>query len=312
MSKKNEKPSRLRRLRRLRHRLNHEPNETVAVSPSLRLSAIADEIWRRLFEDDVFGRAAQLAYYWLFSVFPMLIFLTALLAYIHRPALFDSLFEYLQSVLPRDAYSLLRTTFTEIVLRPRSGLASFGIVLTVWAASAGMESLINALHIAYDAPRGRGWWQDKLRSILLTLGLAVFVSVALVLLFFGGVIGNQLAQSFGMGALFQTSWELLRWGVVVGFIFLALELIYYLAPNVKQRWRETSPGALFALLAWLLISFAFKWYVSRVANYTLTYGSLGSVMALMFWLYLTSIVILLGGEINGLLEQRKSEQYCEP
>ena len=230
----------------------------------------------------------------------MLLFLTALLAYVQKPALFDSLFEYLNTVLPPDAYSLLRTTFTQIVLRPRGGLLSFGIALTIWAASAGMESLINALHIAYDA-RGRGWAQDKWRSIWMTLGLAVFVTTALVLLFFGGLIGNQMAAGFGYGALFQTGWEFLRWGVIVGFIFFALELIYYLAPNVKQPWRSTTPGALFALISWLLISYGFKHYVARFGNYNATYGTLGGLMILMIWLYLTGVAILIGGEINSVL-----------
>ena len=297
-------------MRRLRRRAQQvaasSPRQPVA--PAIRLSLVARELWRRLFEDDTFGRAAQLAYYWLFSLFPMLLFLTALLAYVNKPALFENLFEYLNTVLPRDAYSLLRTTFNQIVRHPRGGLASFGIALTIWAASAGMESLINALHVAYDAPRGRGWWQDKWRSIWMTLGLGVFVTTALVLLFFGGVIGNQIAQGFGYGALFQTGWALLRWGVIIGFIFLALELIYYLAPNVKQPWRATTPGALFALLAWLLISYGFKHYVARFGNYNATYGALGGVMILMLWLYLTGVAILIGGEINSVLRSLRNAQ----
>ncbi len=299
------RPSRLRRLRRLRRDAqpaeNSSPLHPVTPSPSHSVSLIVREVYERLFEDDVFGRAAQLAYYWLFSLFPMLLFLTALLAYVQKPALFDSLFEYLNSVLPRDAYSLLRTTFNEIVRRPRSGLVSFGVVLTIWAASAGMESLINSLNVAYDVPRGRGWAKDKWRSIWMTLGLAVFVSTALVLLFFGGVIGNQIAAGFGYGALFQTGWEFLRWGVIVGFIFFALELIYFFAPNVKQRWRSTTPGSLFALISWLLISYGFKHYVARFGRYNATYGALGGVMILMIWLYLTGVAILIGGELNSVL-----------
>ncbi|NOT61800.1 MAG: YihY/virulence factor BrkB family protein [Acidobacteria bacterium] len=304
---------RLRRLRRLRRRAQQSESPSPllpsASSPRPSPSLIAREVYQRLFEDDVFGRAAQLAYYWLFSVFPMLIFLTALLAYIQKPALFDNLFEYLNTVLPRDAYSLLRTTFNQIVRRPRSGLLSFGIALTIWAASAGMESLINSLNVAYDVPRGRGWAKDKWRSIWMTLGLAVFVSTALILLFFGGVIGNQIAAGFGYGALFQTGWEFLRWGVIVGFIFFALELIYYLAPNVKQRWRSTTPGSLFALMSWLLISYGFKHYVARFGNYNATYGTLGGLMILMIWLYLTGVAILIGGELNSVL---RGLRHAEP
>jgi membrane protein len=300
------RPRRLRRLRRRAQRL--EAASSQPAPPSLSLSLITREVYERLFEDDVFGRAAQLAYYWLFSIFPMLLFLTALLAYIQKPALFDSLFEYLNTVLPRDAYSLLRTTFNQIVRRPRSGLVSFGIALTIWAASAGMESLINALHVAYDVPRGRGWAKDKWRSIWMTLGLAVFVSTALLLLFFGGLIGQQIAAGFGYGALFHTGWEFLRWGVIIGFIFFALELIYYFAPNVQQRWRSTTPGSLFALITWLLISYGFKHYVARFGNYNATYGALGGVMILMLWLYLTGVAILIGGELNSVLRALKQTE----
>ncbi len=299
------RPRRLRRLRRLRRDAqpaeNSSPLHSVAPSPRHSVSLIVREVYQRLFEDDVFGRAAQLAYYWLFSLFPMLLFLTALLAYVQKPALFDSLFEYLNKMLPRDAYSLLRMTFDQIVINPRGGLLSFGIALTIWAASAGMESLINSLNVAYDVPRGRGWAKDKWRSIWMTLGLAVFVSTALVLLFFGGVIGNQIAAGFGYGTLFQTGWEFLRWGVIVGFIFFALELIYFFAPNVKQRWRSTTPGSLFALISWLLISYGFKHYVARFGRYNATYGALGGVMILMLWLYLTGVAILIGGELNSVL-----------
>ena len=262
---------------------------------------IVAELYNRIFEDELFGRAAQLAYYWLFSLFPLLIFLTALLAYLRLPRFFDSFFDYLQSMLPPDAFSLVSTTFTQITSHPRGGLLSFGILVSIWAAANGMEAIINALNIAYDVAQRRAWWRERLLALQLTLGLTLFVITALSLLFFGGTIGERLAQFYGYGQTFRTFWNAARWAGVVGFILLALETLYFLAPNLQQRWRETTPGALFALGGWLLISFGFKFYVVHFGNYNATYGALGGVMVLMLWLYLTGVVILLGGEINSVL-----------
>lgn len=261
------------------------------------------EIYNRIFEDDIFGRAAQLSYYWLFSIFPLLIFLTALLAYLPMPGFFESLFEYLQRILPPDAFSLVNTTFQQITSQPRGGLLSFGILVSIWASANGMESIITLLNLAYDVEKRRAWWRERLLALQLTLGLALFVFTALGLLFFGETLGERVTQIYGYGAIFETFWNLARWGIIIGFILLALELLYFIAPNIKQRWRETTPGALFALSGWLIVTFGFKFYVVRFGNYNATYGALGGVMVLMLWLYLTGVAILVGGEINSVISQ---------
>jgi membrane protein len=265
------------------------------------------EIYNRIFEDDIFGRAAQLAYYWLFSIFPLLIFLTALLAYLPMPRFFESLFEYLQRILPPDAFSLVNTTFQQITSQPRGGLLSFGILVSIWASANGMESIITLLNLAYDVEKRRAWWRERLLALHLTLGLALFVFTALGLLFFGETLGERVSQIYGYGATFETFWNLARWGIIIGFILLALELLYFIAPNIKQRWRETTPGALFALSGWLMVTFGFKFYVVRFGNYNATYGALGGLMVLMLWLYLTGVAILLGGEINSVISQLRRQ-----
>ncbi|MBI1760404.1 MAG: YihY/virulence factor BrkB family protein [Acidobacteria bacterium] len=268
---------------------------------------IAREVYCRIFEDEIFGRAAQLAYYWLFSIFPLLIFLTALLAYLPMPRFFENLFDYLHSMLPPPAFALLNTTFQQITSQPRGGLLSFGILVSIWASANGMEAIITALNTAYDVETRRAWWRERLLALQLTLGLALFVITALGLLFFGEHIGERLAQFYGYGGTFRTFWNLARWAGIIGFISLALALLYYIAPNLKQRWREALPGALFALGGWLLVTFGFKFYVMRFGNYNATYGALGGVMVLMLWLYLTGVAILLGGEINSVLSQLKRQ-----
>ncbi|MDX2040571.1 MAG: YihY/virulence factor BrkB family protein [Acidobacteriota bacterium] len=277
-----------------------------SVSPSLDPSvspSFLRQLWDKTFDDDVFGRAAQLAYYWLFSLFPLLIFLTALLAYLPEPIprKLDYWLSALNNVLPADAYRLIDTTFHQVTAKPRGGLLSFSILIAIWASSAGMEGIIGSINRAYRTTTLRSWWREKLLAIVLTLGLAGFVLVALSLIFFGESIGLQIARALGMGAAFKTAFGVAQWPIVSILILIAVDLIYYFAPNIKKhRWQWFTSGAVFAVICWLLISFGFRYYVSRFGNYNATYGALGGVMVLMLWFYLTGVVILLGGEINAL------------
>lgn len=256
------------------------------------------------YKDDVLGHAAQLAFYFLFALFPMLIFLTALVAYLPIPRLLERLMEYFSQVIPTVAFVLVQQTMSEITRKQRGGLLGVGLIVTIWAASSGLHALIYSLNVAYSVKVMRPWWKDRLLAIALTIGFSALTLAALSIIFFGGNLGAFLANHYQLNRAFQNGWRLLQWPMVVFFLLLGLELIYYYAPNLQQRWRWFSPGAIFALLLWLMISFGFRWYVVRVANYSLTYGSLGSVMVLMLWLYLTSIAILIGGEINGVREHR--------
>ena len=266
------------------------------------LISLLDECYK----DDVLGHAAQLAFYFLFALFPMLIFLAALVGYLPIPHLLDRMIDSLSQVLPTMAIVLVRQTLLEITRGQRGGLLGFGLIVTVWAASSGVHALINSLNVAYSVKKLRAWWQDRLLAIALTFGFSLLIIAALAIIFFGGYLGDFLTHEYQLGLTFRTGWALLQWPTMVLFVLFGLELLYFSAPHRSMKWRWWTPGASFALVAWLVISFAFKWYVTRIANYTLTYGSLGSVMALMFWLYLTSIAILIGGAINGLLERQKA------
>lgn len=259
----------------------------------------------KLFEDDVFGRAAQLAYYWFFSIFPLLIFLTTLLAFLPMRRNLDQWIGAFSAVLPPEAYTLLNNTFQQIASQQRGGLLSFSVLLMLWASSSGMEAIITALNRAYDTARARAWWKERLLAIGLTLGLAVFIISALALIFFGESIGAQMARYFGFSSTFETIWTVAQWPIVIGLVLLGVELIYYFAPNVERgengkRWEWLTPGAVFAVSLWLLISFGFRFYVSRFGHFDATYGALGGVIVLMLWLYLTGVAILVGGEINSV------------
>jgi membrane protein len=263
------------------------------------------KIWNKLFADNVFGRAAQLAYYWLFSIFPLLIFLTTLLAFLPIRRDLDQWVGAFGAVLPPEAYTLLNNTFQEIARQQRGGLLSFSILLILWSSSSGMEAIIGALNRAYGAGPARAWWKQRLLAVALTLGLAVFIISALALIFFGESIGARMATYFGFSRTFETVWTLAQLPIIVGLTLVGVELIYYFAPNVRssrdgKRWEWFTPGAVFAVGLWLLISFGFRFYVSRFGHFDATYGALGGVMVLMLWLYLTGVAILVGGEINSV------------
>jgi membrane protein len=283
-----------------------------AQSPGLRAPSreliwrqAALKLWKKIFTDNVFGRAAQLAYYWLFSIFPLLIFLTTLLAFLPMRRELDQWIGAFSAVLPPEAYALLNSTFQQIANQQRGGLLSFSIFLILWSSSSGMEAIIGALNRAYGAAPERAWWKERLLALALTLGLAVFAIIALALIFFGENIGSRMATYFGFSRTFETVWALAQWPIVVGLTLLGVELIYYFAPNVGsgengKRWEWFTPGAIFAVGLWLLISFGLRFYVSHFGHFDATYGALGGVMVLMLWLYLTGVAILVGGEINSV------------
>jgi membrane protein len=274
-------------------------------SPGRSWRRTALEIWNKLSEDDVFGRAAQLAYYWLFSIFPLLIFLTTLLAFLPMRRNLDQWIRAVSAVLPPEAYTLLNNTFQQITREQRGGLLSFSILLMLWSSSSGMEAIITALNRAYDTAPARAWWKVRLLAIGLTLGMAVFIISALALIFFGEYIGAQIARYFGFSSAFETFWAVAQLPIIIALTLLAIELIYYFAPNIGRgrngrRWEWFTPGAIFAVGLWLLSSFGFRYYVSRFGHFDATYGALGGVMVLMLWLYLTGLAILVGGEINSV------------
>ena len=275
-------------------------------APPRKYQTMLVEVWDKCFRDDVMGHSAQLAYYFLFALFPMLIFLTALVGYLPVPDFLNNLINYLSQVLPSIATALLITTVKEITSQPRGGLLSVGLAVSIWAASSGIHALNNSLNIAYGIRKPRPWWRERLVALAMTFGLSFFLIMALGLIFFSDSIATAVANYLNLSPGLRSLFNLLHYPFLIASVWFMLELIYFVAPYRKLRWKWFTPGAIFALITWLLISFLFKFYVVRISNYTLTYGSLGSVIVLMLWLYFTSLMILIGGEINGVIEQRRA------
>jgi membrane protein len=271
---------------------------------------LGKRVWHEIQADDIFGRAAQLSYYFLLALFPLLLFLTSLLGYFAEAGteLRENLLGYLGTVMPASASDLVRTTVDEISRAKGGGKLSFGILATLWAASNGMGAISESLNVAYNVKETRPWWKARLASIGLTIALAVLIISALTLVLYGGEIADKIAASFAFGSAFTITWKILQWPLVLFFVLLSFSLIYYFAPDLRdQDWKWITPGSVIGVTLWLLVSFGFRAYLHFFNSYSATYGSLGAVIILMLWFYLTGAAILIGGEINSEIENAAAE-----
>jgi membrane protein len=266
------------------------------------LGSLARRVQTQVWAHDLLDRAAALSYYFLFALFPTLLFLTTLVGLLPIPYLMDQLVGYFIRVLPADAASLLVKTLGEIRSGANSGLLSLGVIAALWGASGGMLSIISALNAAYDVVDRRPWWKRRIVALALTCGFSLFTLTAVLLLVFGERIGEAAAALMGMGPLFTRTWNVLQWPAIMVCGLAGIDLVYYLAPAVRLRWTWVTPGSGFAVVAWLGMSFVLRLYVRFIGDYNATYGSIGGVILLMLWLYWTSLALLVGAEINAELE----------
>lgn len=277
--------------------------------------ALLKDIWRESLEDDLFLRAAGLAYYFLFSVFPLLLFLTSVFGHVMgaRADLRQQLFEYVQAVIPRpETLSLVESTLEEIIAR-RGLEFSLGLAVAVIAASQGVVGVGRALDAAYDVEARRPFWRTQLVAIGLTLAFAVLSLAALSLLFWGGSMVQPLAGWLGHGSTLATLWRFLQWPLGLFFVVGAFELLYNFAPAEidRRRMHFSSPGAVVGVALWLTASFVLRHYLARTQVTSWAYGSLGSLIALMIWFYLTGFSILVGGEINAGIQRALDRQRAQ-
>ena len=266
---------------------------------------MAGRVWNEMTRDDVFGDAAKLAYYFLLALFPLLIFLTSAIGLIvgSGTSMRNTLFQYLARVMPSSAFQLIDSTMLEVTNSSSAGKLSFGLLLALWAASNGMGAITEALNTAYDVEETRAWWKRRLAAVLLTVGLSVLIMAALAMVIGGGRLADYLAALFGFGSAFSWAWRILQWPLALSFMLAAFALIYYFAPDLRdQDWKWITPGSVIGVVLWLLASFGLKSYLHFFNSYSATYGSLGAVIILMLWLYLTGLAVLVGGEVNAEIE----------
>lgn len=261
---------------------------------------------RSYIADDMALYAAALSFHGLLAIFPFLIFLLALLSSLRIPGFFDWVLEQAEIALPPETHLVVDNVITDIRdNQGQGGLLSFGAIGAFSVASTGVRALMNAMNSAYTVPETRAFWKKYLLSFVYTLGLAVLVIIAGGGLLLGPQTVEWLSGYVGLGEAFITIWTWLRFPVVVLVLMLIAAVVYYVVPNVDQPFRFITPGAIIAVLAWVLASIGFSIYVSNFANYNKTYGSLGGIVVLLFYFFITSAVLLLGAEINAEVYELK-------
>jgi membrane protein len=266
---------------------------------SLRDAAVA--VYKDINCNHTFAIAAGLAYYFFLSIFPLLIFFAATLAYLPIPNMFNAILDLMAKFVPAEAMGLVRTIVKGVLNPPRGGLLSFGLLATLWAATGGFSAMIEALNIAYEVPETRPYWRTRLLAIGLALLVGSLVVLGLAGTLVGPKFGDLLVTHAHIHPLFSILWPYMRWTIVLASIVFAVELLYFWAPNVKQKFICTLPGSFLGVGVWIAASFGLGVYIREFANYNATYGTLGGVIALMLWFYLSAVAILVGGEINSKL-----------
>ena len=264
-------------------------------------SELLKRTWKEFNEDDCLGLAAQLAYYLLLALVPAMVFLLALMSFFPAQSIRETL-DSASAVAPREMMDIIRDQMSNIANGDNGGLLTFGLLMALWSSSAAVVAITNALNRAYDIEEGRPWWKVRLTAIALTIGLAAFIIVAFGLVLAGPALAERLAATTGLGAAFEWTWKILQWPIVFALVAIAIALLNYFGPDADQDWTWVSPGAVVATALWLIASLAFKIYVANFANYGESYGSLGGVIVLMLWFYISGLAILAGAEMNAEIE----------
>jgi len=265
----------------------------------LHFKNAAVNVVRDMEKNHTMAFAAALSYYFVVALFPFLIFLSAVVAYLPVPDFFSQVMGLIARVIPAANMGPLRALMKGTILSRHSRLLTFGVLFTLWSASSGFTALIDALNTAYDVSETRRYWKTRGLAVLLTFSVGCLLVIALGLLLVGPSLSAWLAKTIGAKIL----WPYGRWIVAIGCTIIAVELLYFVAPNVKQRFVSTLPGAVIAVGGWIGLSYLLGIYFQDFSAYSKGYGSLGVALAFSIWLYWTGFVILIGAQFNAELLQ---------
>jgi membrane protein len=272
-----------------------------------RLKRILAATYGNVLQHHTFQMAAGLSYYLILAVFPGLIFLSAIMGSMPLPDLFGRVLGTMALLLPRDTMRVVESVLLDVLATNRRAWLSFATLGGIWIASAAFDALIESLELAYGVHADRAFWKTRLRAVLLGVVTAGLVSIALTVMMLGPRFGAWLANRMYVSALFVFLWPLIHWAVAIVFTLVAVELLYFLAPNVKQRFGATLPGAIVAVTCWIGLSYLLGFYFRHIANLSRTYGTLAGFIAFMTWFYWNSIALLVGAELNTELARERGE-----
>jgi membrane protein len=282
------------------------------------LVAIAKATVKQFREDDLSGEAAEVAYHLLFSIVPLMIFLAALTGYVSAwfgvDDTIDEVTTWLQENLPDETAVAVIDPIETLLQTQAGGILSFGALVALWGGKNAMSALIKGLNVAFDAAEARPWWRRQVLAIGLIVGLGLSLVGASAVLVYGALAGDRLARLVGLGDAWAATWSVLQFPLVIVLLMVGLAFLYWAGPNVDLPFRWVTPGSVLAVLAWIVATFGLSVYFARFAGYT-AYGALGAVLAFVFWLYVMSLILLVGGELNAVvarLEAAAQEETERP
>lgn len=276
----------------------------------LSLQQIATRTIKNVVDDDLTGRSAQLAYYFFLSLFPTLIFISSLTGLIlgSQSGLRDQLLQSFATFLPPTAYALVVTTFNEILKNSSARTAVLGVMFAFWSATSGMTAAQDTLNGVFRVKETRPIWKTYLVAMVLTVVVLLLAISALTIFFDGGKLVRFVAHHIGLNAGLTFLWRAAQWPLALFQLSLAFAVTYYWAPDVKsEKWKWITPGSALGILGWLALSGMFRAYLHFFNRYSLTYGSLGAVIILLLWFYLSGFMLLLGAEVNATIRQMIDE-----
>lgn len=261
---------------------------------------------KEFIDDEMSTYASALAYQMLFSLFPFILFLIALIGFLHLPDFFTWLRLQSELVLPPQALEQVNPVIDQLQ-QSKGGLLSVGIVIALWTASAGVRLMMSAMNAAYDVVEGRPIWKRFPLSIFYTIGIAGMLLAAAALMVLGPQFMSWLAGQVGLEEFVVTLWTILRWPVIVLLLMVAVAVMYYVMPDVEQKFRFITPGSVLAVVVWIVASLGFAFYVKTFADYNAMYGSIGAIIVLLLYFYISAAVLLLGAEMNAVIEHMSAE-----
>lgn len=277
-----------------------------------RALAFLRELRQELRRDNAFNGAAALGFYLTLAIFPAMIFLMALIPYLPIERVDQAIMDLLRQALPARAAEVFANVVREVVAKRHGGILTAGLAAALWASSTGMYSIMQQMNIAFDVEEGRPFLRARATAVGLTVLFVVLVLGAFTLVVLGGMIQDFYGRRFGFSDTLLGFFVVFRWAIIVAALLLAIALIYYFAPNCERRFALITKGTVSATLLLIAASLGFRLYVANFANYSATYGSIGAVIVLMMWLYLTGLVIFVGAEIDSLSNQKASPARDAP
>jgi membrane protein len=277
-----------------------------ATLPTIKRSLIT--IYNDVYDEHLFVFAAGLSYYFVLSLFPLLISMASLLAYVPIPRLVEGLLSLMARLVPGDGMSLVRNIVSDVVSNKHTHFLTLGLVFTIWTASSGFAAMIDGLNVVYRLRETRPVWKTRPIAMGLTLLAGSLLLVAVGLMVEGTYFGNWFTARFELNPAILAAWHYLRWAIAIAFAVLAIELLYHFGPDVKQRFRDSLAGAIVAVMTWIGLSYLLGSYFRHFDNLDKTYGPLGAAIGLYVWFYLSGFAILIGGEINFLLSKLRDQR----